>query len=240
MFTSRVISSKVIGWQILPSPLCRFCHPPWQILPPLISLKVEGEIVRGLLAILSEAVADRNQASLLQSRNLILNRSLRHFADLRKAREARKAPPGLSVVVIRQPIKHNLGGRFQPPLLHRQRRHVMAHGLSFRVVETPAAMLYCGQRIRQCVLPIPAAYLSAAAFLGRVERLPVLPAPIFYRSYWLSPSRIFAASLKRYHPLRRITSPSSSIWCSISWTSRCGSPSSWAIISALADGMIRR
>ena len=156
MFTSRVISSKVIGWQILPPPPCRFCHPGWQILPPLIGLQMEGKAVRSLLPVLSKSVLDRDQTGLLQRRDLVLNRSLRHLADLGKAREAWEAPSGLSVVVIRQPIKHDLGGRFQPPLLHCQRRHVVAHGFSFRVVETPPAMLSCGQRIRLCALPMPA------------------------------------------------------------------------------------
>lgn len=182
MFTSRVISSKVIGWQILPPPLCRFCHPPWQILPPLCVLHVEAEIVRSLLAILSKAVRDRDQAGSFECVDLILDRSLRHLADFRKPGEAWKAPSSFPVVVVGQPIKHDLGGRFQPLLLHCQCRHVMAHGFSFRVVETPPAVICCVQRIRLCALPIPAAYLSAAAFLGRVERLPVLPAPIFYRS----------------------------------------------------------
>jgi hypothetical protein len=59
-------------------------------------------------------------------------------------------------VVVCQPVKHDLGGRFQTLLLHGQRRHVMAHGFSFRVVETPTAVVCCVQRIRLCALPIPA------------------------------------------------------------------------------------
>lgn len=87
-----------------------------------------------------------------------------------------------------------------------------AHRHLLCVVETPPAMLCCAQRILFMRSADASGLPLRCGLLGRVERLPVLPAPIFYRSSGLSPSRIFAASLKRYQPLRRITSPSSSIW----------------------------
>lgn len=207
MFISKVKYSKVMGVAFCNRGLLYFATGAVVFCDRPHAQRIGRACLR---AVFSGADAALNQSGFFERIEVANHRRFVHLTFLRQRLQAGKARSAAFVVVIRQPIKHDLSGWFQPLLLHCQRRHVMAHGFSFRVVETPPAVLCCVQRIRFMRLPIPAVP-PPLRLLGWVERLPVLPTPLLYSARPFRPSPIFAASLIRYQPSRKITSPSSSI-----------------------------
>lgn len=153
MFISKVKCSKVMGVAFCNRGLLYFATGAVAFCDRLHPQRI---CCAGLRSVFPGADAALDQSGFFERVEVTNHRRFVHLAFLSQRFQAWETRSAAFVVVIRQPIKHDLGGRFQPPLLHRQRRHVMAHGLSFRVVETPPAMLSCGQRIRLCALPMPA------------------------------------------------------------------------------------
>lgn len=147
MFISKVKYSKVMGVAFCNRGLLYFATGAVVFCDRPHAQRIGRACLR---AVFSGADAALNQSGFFERIEVANHRRFVHLTFLRQRLQAGKARSAAFVVVICQPIKHDLSGWFQPLLLHCQRRHVMAHGFSFRVVETPPAVLCCVSASASC------------------------------------------------------------------------------------------
>ena len=92
------------------SPMRRFCATHAQILRIAIR-QSQGVAVGCFAALLAVSLLHMDKASGLQTGNVVFNGSPGHFAALGQPLDARVTLARLSVVVVRDPVEHDLSGR---------------------------------------------------------------------------------------------------------------------------------